>query len=154
MIQQVTHERNHVGILEQFVVRAVHALLDAMVGNGLANDRRLALGKAAEICQYLARKHRAAPPVKGRALDMVDSAHAATGAASVNCKSVEHAHALRVSELPRHHRDPFDRLLIAQAQREGATLAAVRSRTAAGPSGRVRRPVCSTPRPFDRGPRG
>jgi antitoxin (DNA-binding transcriptional repressor) of toxin-antitoxin stability system len=37
--------------------------------------------------------------------------------------SVEHAHALRVFELPRHHRDPFDRLLIAQAQLEGATLA-------------------------------
>jgi PIN domain nuclease of toxin-antitoxin system len=37
--------------------------------------------------------------------------------------SVEHAHALRVSELPHHHRDPFDRLLIAQAQLESATLA-------------------------------
>jgi PIN domain nuclease of toxin-antitoxin system len=37
--------------------------------------------------------------------------------------SIEHAHALRVSELPHHHRDPFDRLLIAQAQLEGATLA-------------------------------
>ena len=36
---------------------------------------------------------------------------------------IEHAHALRVSELPHHHRDPFDRLLIAQAQLEGATLA-------------------------------
>ncbi|MBA3585022.1 MAG: type II toxin-antitoxin system VapC family toxin [Gemmatimonadetes bacterium] len=35
---------------------------------------------------------------------------------------VEHAHALRVAELPDHHRDPFDRLLIAQAQLEGATL--------------------------------
>jgi PIN domain nuclease of toxin-antitoxin system len=35
---------------------------------------------------------------------------------------VEHAHALQVSELPPHHRDPFDRLLIAQAQLEGATL--------------------------------
>lgn len=32
--------------------------------------------------------------------------------------SVEHAHALRVSILPPHHRDPFDRLLIAQAQVE------------------------------------
>lgn len=30
--------------------------------------------------------------------------------------SVEHAHVLRVSELPDHHRDPFDRLLVAQAQ--------------------------------------
>lgn len=28
---------------------------------------------------------------------------------------VEHSHALTVSALPRHHRDPFDRLLIAQA---------------------------------------
>jgi PIN domain nuclease of toxin-antitoxin system len=37
--------------------------------------------------------------------------------------SVEHAHALRVSELPHHHRDPFDRLLIAQSQLEGVTLA-------------------------------
>jgi PIN domain nuclease of toxin-antitoxin system len=35
---------------------------------------------------------------------------------------VEHAHALRVSQLPHHHRDPFDRLLVAQAQLEGATL--------------------------------
>lgn len=33
--------------------------------------------------------------------------------------SVEHAHALQVSMLPVHHRDPFDRLLIAQAQIEG-----------------------------------
>ncbi|HUP71552.1 MAG TPA: type II toxin-antitoxin system VapC family toxin [Acidimicrobiales bacterium] len=30
--------------------------------------------------------------------------------------AVEHAHALRVANLPDHHRDPFDRLLIAQAQ--------------------------------------
>lgn len=32
--------------------------------------------------------------------------------------SVEHTHALQVSVLPPHHRDPFDRLLIAQAQLE------------------------------------
>jgi PIN domain nuclease of toxin-antitoxin system len=31
---------------------------------------------------------------------------------------VEHAHAVRVAELPLHHADPFDRLLIAQAQVE------------------------------------
>lgn len=30
--------------------------------------------------------------------------------------TIEHAHALTVAELPHHHRDPFDRLLIAQAQ--------------------------------------
>ncbi len=31
---------------------------------------------------------------------------------------ISHAHALAVAELPRHHNDPFDRLIIAQAQAE------------------------------------
>jgi PIN domain nuclease of toxin-antitoxin system len=33
--------------------------------------------------------------------------------------SIEHVHALRVFSLPPHHRDPFDRLIVAQAQVEG-----------------------------------
>lgn len=32
--------------------------------------------------------------------------------------AVNHRHALRVASLPAHHRDPFDRMLIAQAQIE------------------------------------
>jgi PIN domain nuclease of toxin-antitoxin system len=36
--------------------------------------------------------------------------------------AVEHAHAIRVAELPPHHRDPFDRLLVAQAQIEKLVL--------------------------------
>lgn len=39
--------------------------------------------------------------------------------------AVEVSHATRVAELPHHHRDPFDRLLIAQAQQEGLTLLTV-----------------------------
>lgn len=35
---------------------------------------------------------------------------------------VELRHALHVAGLPRHHRDPFDRLLVAQAQVEGLPL--------------------------------
>jgi PIN domain nuclease of toxin-antitoxin system len=35
---------------------------------------------------------------------------------------VAHEHALRVATLPPHHGDPFDRLLIAQAQIESATI--------------------------------
>jgi PIN domain nuclease of toxin-antitoxin system len=31
-------------------------------------------------------------------------------------------HGLAVAHLPLHHRDPFDRLLVAQAQQEGLTL--------------------------------
>ena len=35
---------------------------------------------------------------------------------------VQHRHALRVATLPMYHRDPFDRLLVAQAQIEKAVL--------------------------------
>ena len=35
---------------------------------------------------------------------------------------VDHAHALHVASLPHHHRDPFDRLLIAQAQLDGLVI--------------------------------
>jgi len=33
--------------------------------------------------------------------------------------AIEQRHTLRVAELPPHHKDPFDRILIAQAQLEG-----------------------------------
>lgn len=36
--------------------------------------------------------------------------------------SINLAHALAAGALPRHHTDPFDRLLIAQAQIEGLTV--------------------------------
>lgn len=35
---------------------------------------------------------------------------------------VTHSHALHVAELPRHHRDPFDRLLVSQAILERLVL--------------------------------
>lgn len=35
---------------------------------------------------------------------------------------IRHIHATAVSELPFHHRDPFDRILVAQAQIENLTL--------------------------------
>jgi PIN domain nuclease of toxin-antitoxin system len=35
---------------------------------------------------------------------------------------VAHEHALQLVELPLHHRDPFDRILIAQAQVEGLSI--------------------------------
>jgi len=35
---------------------------------------------------------------------------------------IEHSHALQTAKLPAHHRDPFDRMLIAQAQVERMTL--------------------------------
>ena len=41
---------------------------------------------------------------------------------NVDPLSVEHSHALRVSVLEPHHRDPFDRLLVAQSQLERVPL--------------------------------
>ena len=35
---------------------------------------------------------------------------------------IEHVHALVAGALPSHHRDPFDRMLVAQAQTEGMTF--------------------------------
>lgn len=40
-------------------------------------------------------------------------------------------HGLRVADLPMHHRDPFDRLLISQARCEGLTLLTADARIAA-----------------------
>jgi PIN domain nuclease of toxin-antitoxin system len=36
--------------------------------------------------------------------------------------SITHQHALAAGGLPPHHRDPFDRMLIAQAQLEGLPI--------------------------------
>jgi len=35
---------------------------------------------------------------------------------------ITHPHTLRVADLPDHHGDPFDRLLVAQAQLDGLTI--------------------------------
>jgi PIN domain nuclease of toxin-antitoxin system len=41
---------------------------------------------------------------------------------SLQALDITHAHALAMGDLPRLHRDPFDRMLIAQARTEGLTL--------------------------------
>lgn len=42
--------------------------------------------------------------------------------ASLQVLPVELAHVLALESLPAHHRDPFDRLILAQARVEGATV--------------------------------
>ena len=46
----------------------------------------------------------------------------ATGFMSLRILNITHLHALAVDGLPNHHRDPFDRMLIAQALSEKMTL--------------------------------
>ena len=43
-------------------------------------------------------------------------------AMGIRALDITHAHALEAGRLAAHHRDPFDRLLIAQARTEGMTL--------------------------------
>ena len=45
--------------------------------------------------------------------------------------AIEHAHALKVASLPAHHSDPFDRLIVAQAQVEGLPVLTVDENIAA-----------------------
>jgi PIN domain nuclease of toxin-antitoxin system len=42
---------------------------------------------------------------------------------NIDAVPIERNHLYRVSELPAHHRDPFDRLLVAQAIENGLTIA-------------------------------
>jgi PIN domain nuclease of toxin-antitoxin system len=43
-------------------------------------------------------------------------------AQGIRALPIEHSHALRVSAMPQYHKDPFDRLLIAQAEAEKMTI--------------------------------
>ncbi len=43
-------------------------------------------------------------------------------AQDIRALPIEHVHALQVFSLPLHHRDPFDRILIAQAQVESLAV--------------------------------
>jgi PIN domain nuclease of toxin-antitoxin system len=51
----------------------------------------------------------------GRPAEVIPELMSKTAVAAL---PVLHSHALRVADLPMHHRDPFDRLLVAQAQLE------------------------------------
>jgi len=52
-------------------------------------------------------------------------------AAGVSVLPLDVSHGLAVADLPLHHRDPFDRLLVAQARSEGLTLVTADRRLAA-----------------------
>jgi len=58
---------------------------------------------------------------KGR-LQAPDDLGAALSSAALTPLSVTLEHAIAAGRLPLHHADPFDRMLVAQAQLEGLTL--------------------------------
>jgi PIN domain nuclease of toxin-antitoxin system len=84
-----------------------------------ANDLILSAASSWEIAIKYALGRLPLPEPPSR---YVPSRMAASGTRGL---AVEHAHTLRVAELPAHHRDPFDRLLVAQAQVERLILVTV-----------------------------
>lgn len=80
------------------------------------NELLLSAGSAWEISikHALGRLRLPLEPV-----EFVPSRLAATGTVPL---AIDHRHALRAGQLPPHHRDPFDRILIAQAQLEGIPI--------------------------------
>lgn len=55
-------------------------------------------------------------------LDLPDTVEAGVLASGFERLLITFSHAERAAGLPPHHRDPFDRMLVAQAQAEGLTL--------------------------------
>lgn len=55
-------------------------------------------------------------------LDLPDTIEVGVLASGFEKLLITFSHAERVAALPPHHRDPFDRMLVAQAQSEGLTL--------------------------------
>lgn len=55
-------------------------------------------------------------------LDLPDTIEAGVTASGFEKLLITFSHAERAAGLPPHHRDPFDRMLVAQAQAEGLTL--------------------------------
>ncbi len=63
-------------------------------------------------------------------LTVPDRLHERVLQAGVQVLGLAPEHGLRVADLPLHHRDPFDRLLIAQALCEGLTIVTADARFA------------------------
>ena len=55
-------------------------------------------------------------------LELPDTMEAGVLASGFEKLLITFSHAERAAALPSHHRDPFDRMLVAQAQAEGLTL--------------------------------
>jgi len=106
----------------------VRLLLDTHVliwwdeGRRLSPDARRAIHDAEEVFVSAASAWEVAVKValgRLRPTRTVEDAAADSGFMEL---PVTFRHASRVASLPPHHRDPFDRLLLAQAELEGLTL--------------------------------
>jgi len=90
------------------------------VARGLVQDRRNELFLSAASSWEIAIKHAMGRlDLPARPEGLIPEQMRKSGVVGL---AIEHAHALRVNSLPAHHRDPFDRLLVAQAQVESLAI--------------------------------
>lgn len=89
----------------------------------LSQDRRLMLESGEHECWYsivslweIAIKHSIG---KLELVDGLEETFETMGQANLRLLNLQQPHVLQLATLPLHHRDPFDRILIAQAMREG-----------------------------------
>lgn len=89
---------------------------------GLGADVREAIAGAPEVFVSAASAWEASIKASLGRLRIPESFGRGVDAAGFTELPVTFSHAERVAELPHHHGDPFDRLLVAQAQLEGLSL--------------------------------
>lgn len=89
--------------------------LGARAQRVLADSRTRAVVSAASVWEVAIKERAGRLPLPEGYLDRLF-------AADVRFLPMSERHALAAGRLPRHHTDPFDRMLIAQAQAEGLAL--------------------------------
>jgi PIN domain nuclease of toxin-antitoxin system len=92
-----------------------HAHLTASARKALSHAPESTLISAVSVWEIAIKRGLGKLEAPDDLLDQLESAH-------VPLLSISARHADRAGRLPPHHRDPFDRLLVAQALTEGAAL--------------------------------
>jgi PIN domain nuclease of toxin-antitoxin system len=92
-----------------------HAALAREAKAAIFDDANRALVSVASVWELELKR------AKGT-ISVPDDAGPRLDAGGFGLLDVKLPHVVRAAELPPHHRDPFDRLLVAQAQTEGAVL--------------------------------
>ena len=86
-----------------------------------ANEVYVSLASAWELCVKIA-AGKLAPSGYDRLLDSAATFRAEVAIAGFEVLAISPAHVFETKRLPLHHRDPFDRLLVAQARIEDLVL--------------------------------
>lgn len=85
----------------------------------LADPKTIRLLSSASVWEIVVKHHLGKLPLPAAPRDFVPSRLSTTG---TEVLAISQAHALRIADLPDHHRDPFDRMIVAQALVEGVPL--------------------------------